>query len=122
MSPVPEHRKRTPPRERARISTTPPSIIMQPQAWPKSPEDGLLLAAGGAQYLTPNEAGASANNSSAAEGIAREFHDALGRSPDMAVAVAAIKVRLHLTPRWPANRNMHANAFCPDSACPLALW
>ena len=92
MSPLPEHRKRTPPRERARISTTPPSIIMQPQAWPKSPEDGLLLAAGGAQYLTPSEAGASANNSSAAEGIAREFHDALGRSPDMAVAVAAIKV------------------------------
>jgi hypothetical protein len=61
-----------------------------PQGWPSSPQEGQLLAAGGAQYLAPS----SGNDAAARDSqVVHDFHAALGRSPDMAVAVAAIKVR-----------------------------
>jgi hypothetical protein len=60
------------------------------QGWPSSPQEGQLLAAGGAQYLAPS----SGNDAAARDSqVVHDFHAALGRSPDMAVAVAAIKVR-----------------------------
>lgn len=60
------------------------------QGWPSSPQEGQLLAAGGAQYLAPS----SGNDAVARDSqVVHDFHAALGRSSDMAVAVAAIKVR-----------------------------
>lgn len=40
----------------------------------------------------------------AAPPVVRDFHDALGRHPDMAVAVAAIKVAMSSSPRLWYNR------------------
>lgn len=67
------------------------TVLRQPplQGWPSSPQEGQLLAAGGAQYLAPDSGHAALNRGSQ---VVRDFHAALGRSPDMAVAVAAIKV------------------------------
>lgn len=65
------------------------------QGWPSSPQEGQLLAAGGAQYLAPSSGNNAANWDSQ---VVHDFHAALGRSPDMAVAVAAIKV-------WATTRN-----------------
>ena len=59
------------------------------QGWPSSPQEGQLLAAGGAQYLAPSSGDDAAARDSQ---VVHDFHSALGRSPDMAVAVAAIKV------------------------------
>ena len=60
------------------------------QGWPSSPQEGQLLAAGGAQYLAPSSGDDAAARDSQ---VVHDFHAALGRSPDLAVAVAAIKVR-----------------------------
>ncbi len=65
-----------------------PFIISQ--GWPSSPQEGQLLAAGGAQYLAPGSGSSAPPKDSV---VVHDFHAALGRSPDMAVAVAAIKVR-----------------------------
>lgn len=72
-----------------------PHLILFPlfiisQGWPSSPQEGQLLAAGGAQYLAPGSGSSAPPKDSV---VVHDFHAALGRSPDMAVAVAAIKVR-----------------------------
>lgn len=79
------------------------------QGWPSSPQEGQLLAAGGAQYLAPS----SGNDAAARDSqVVHDFHAALGRSPDMAVAVAAIKVRSLM--RQP--RQFSFDACCSRSA------
>ena len=60
------------------------------QGWPSSPQEGQLLAAGGAQYLAPTSP--TSNAASRDSQVVHDFHAALGRSSDLAVAVAAIKV------------------------------
>ena len=64
-----------------------PLINVTLQLLPCTPVTLLILFASAASK-------ASAASSGAADGIIHEFHEALGRSPDMAVAVAAIKVRI----------------------------
>lgn len=92
----------------------------QPYKWPASVEEHDLLSTGGAQYIKQPAASASETKRAAAgPDVVREFHEALARSPDMAVAVAAIKALTSVIQRSSAQTMMGLDADLQAAAMAL---
>ncbi|KAL3158854.1 hypothetical protein ABBQ32_011573 [Trebouxia sp. C0010 RCD-2024] len=98
------HRKHAPPsRPDTRTST---GFKEPPVSWH---HDGPAIAVGGAQYPV----------ASGSDSIVQEFHDALQRSPDTAVAVAAIKALTSVIRKSTARTMMGLEKELKDAAASL---
>lgn len=98
------HRKHAPPsRSDTRTST---GFREPPVSWH---HDGPAIAVGGAQYPV----------ASGSDSIVQEFHDALQRSPDTAVAVAAIKALTSVIRKSTARTMMGLEKELKDAAASL---
>lgn len=91
------------------------------QGWPASVEEEDLLSTGGAQYIRQPTTSAELDQGGASAGpdVVREFHDALAQSPDMAVAVAAIKALTSVIQRSSAQTMMGLDADLQAAAMAL---